>query len=109
MTARGRARRLAENEALARDVNERVGEVASSWYGEGEPLEFVCECSLEDCSERVHLLMKDYRELRSSPHLFALVPDHLVPEIERAIREVGDALIVEKLGTGRDVAEETAD
>ena len=109
MTDDPRARRLAENEALARDVNDRVGEVAASWYAEGEPLDFVCECSREDCFERVHLLMKDYREVRSSPHLFALVPNHLVPEIERAIREVGDALVVEKVGTGREVAEETAD
>jgi hypothetical protein len=100
--------RLAENEALARDVNERVGAVAASWYAPSEPLEFVCECSQEECSAHIHLLVSEYGELRSSPHWFALVPDHIVPEIERLVRELGDAVVVEKVGASRDVAEETA-
>ena len=108
MTDDARARRHAENEALARDVNERVGAVTASWYAPGEPLEFVCECSQEECSARIHLLMSEYRELRSSQHWFALVPDHIVLEIERQVRKLGDAVVVEKVGAGRSVAEETA-
>ena len=103
-----RAHRLAENEALARDVNDRVQEVAATWYAEGEPLEFVCECSRDDCKERVHLVMEDYREVRSSPVWFAVVPDHITPAIERAVKPLGDALVVEKTGPARDVAVETA-
>ncbi len=102
------ARRLAENEALARDVNKRVGEVAAPWYAEGEPLEFVCECSFEECSRRVHLTMKDYHHVRSSPIWFAVVPDHVNDAIERTVGPVGDGVIVEKIGSGRDVARETA-
>jgi hypothetical protein len=103
-----RQRRLAANEALARDVNERVGEVTASWYAEGERLEFVCECSRAECTDRIHLLFSEYREIRSSPCLFVIVPGHMEPEIERAVRDVGDALVVEKTGPGREVAEETA-
>jgi hypothetical protein len=53
--------------------------------------------------------MADYREVRSSRVRFAIVPDHLAPEIEVAVTTLGDALVVEKIGPGRDVAEETAD
>jgi hypothetical protein len=103
-----RAQRLAENEALAREVNERVGEVAASWYGEDEQLEFVCECSLDDCSDRVRLRLAEYSHVRSSPLWFVLMPEHLVPEIERELERIGAYSVVEKVGAGRDVAEETA-
>src|SRR5919199_4406078 len=103
-----RERKLAENEALAREVNERVDEVAASWYADTEALEFVCECSHDDCTERVHLRASEYRRVRASPLTFALVRDHVVPEIERVIGEVGDAALVEKIGVGREVADETA-
>jgi hypothetical protein len=103
-----RERKLARNEALARDVNERVDEVAASWYEAGEALEFLCECSSDRCTERVHLRADEYARVRAGPETFVLVREHVVPEIERVVGEVGDAVIVEKLGAGRDVARETA-
>jgi hypothetical protein len=103
-----RARRLAENEALVREVNERVGDVAASWYDADEKVSFVCECSLEDCGERIHLTLGEYERVRSSPAWFALVPEHILPEIERPVATIGETLVVEKLGPGREVAEETA-
>jgi hypothetical protein len=33
---------------------------------------------------------------------------HVLPEIERTVKPLGDAVVVEKIGPGRDVAEETA-
>jgi len=103
-----RARRLAENEALVREVNERVGDVAASWYDADEKVAFVCECSLEDCTERIQLTMREYERVRSSPAWFAILPEHLISEIEKRVDMMGDVLLVEKLGPGRDVAEETA-
>ena len=102
------ARRLAENEALAREVNDRVGDVAASWYADDEHMAFVCECSHNDCSSRVHLRMADYAHVRSSPHWFVMVPEHLVPEIEREVERLDGVLVAEKIGPGREVAEETA-
>jgi hypothetical protein len=106
--SRERERRLAENEALAREVNERVGEVAASWYGDEEALEFVCECSRDDCTSRVHLRMSEYREVRSSPVQFAVVDAHVDEEIENRVGTAGDATVVRKIGIGADVAEATA-
>ena len=42
------------------------------------------------------------------PAWFALVPEHILPEIERPVATIGETLVVEKLGPGREVAEETA-
>jgi hypothetical protein len=103
-----RARRLAENEALVREVNERVGDVAASWYEADEKVAFVCECSLDDCAERIQLTMREYERVRSSPTWFAVLPSHLVAEIERPVETIDEVLVVEKLGPGREVAEETA-
>jgi hypothetical protein len=103
-----RARKLAENEALAREVNERVGEVAAGWHTDDEPLEFICECSLAECTERIHLRLAEYLDVRSSTVRFALVGAHVNPEIEVAVDEAGDAIVVEKIGAGREVADETA-
>ena len=42
-----RAERIARNEALLRAINERLAEV-SQVDGEGEPVEFICECGDAD-------------------------------------------------------------
>ena len=47
-----RERRMAQNEALFREVNERVEAVAHQ-LGPEVPYEFVCECANADCTFRV--------------------------------------------------------
>ena len=44
--------RIARNEALFREVNERVREVAAEG---GELTGFLCECGREECTETVPL------------------------------------------------------
>jgi hypothetical protein len=56
----------------------------------------------------VHLRASEYRRVRESPHTFALVREHVVADIERVVGELGDGVIVEKVGPGREIAEETA-
>ena len=51
-----REKRLARNEALYRDVNERVSEVAEQFETEPEmPIGFICECGAADCTEPIAL------------------------------------------------------
>jgi hypothetical protein len=102
------ARKLAANEAIAREVNHRVGEVGASWFADTEAIEFMCECSKTGCEVRIHLRKSELENVRSSPYQFAVVREHVVAEIERVVGEAGDAVIVEKTGVGRDVAGETA-
>jgi hypothetical protein len=103
-----RVRRLAANEALARQVNEQVEQLGQRWNDPGEPLEILCECSLADCTLRLKVSMADYHAVRENDTRFMLVDDHVVEEIERRVGTVGEATVVEKVGPGRDVAIELA-
>lgn len=85
--------RLARNQTLFREVNERIETVA----GDNKAVEFVCECSSTDCVSTVELHLAEYERIRSNPTWFLIKPDHDVPQIERILfRNEGYAL-VEKL------------
>ena len=103
-----RARRLALNEAVARDVNEAVEETGRDWHTDDEQIELICECSNDRCAERIHVTRREYREVRENPLRFMVVDDHVNEQIEHRVGRVGDATIVEKDGPGRDVASSTA-
>ena len=108
MTDDARVRRLAANEAIARQVNEQVEQIAQRLSRDGEPLEILCECSLDECTQRLHVPLADYTSVREHDARFMLVDDHIVDEIEKRVGKVGDATVVEKLGEGREVTEELA-
>jgi len=99
-----RERKLAQNEALARAVNEEVEKLVSVWADESTAIELICECSLATCSERIHVPRTDYHRTRESPVRFLVCDEHVVEEIEDRIGTAGDATVVEKRGEGRDVA-----
>ena len=103
-----RERRLAQNEALFREVNERLREVSElSGTAEGG-LDVVCECADEDCVERIGISLADYVRLRAHPRRFLVVPGHEL-EIERVVEERRGYRIVEKEGEAGSVAEATAE
>jgi hypothetical protein len=47
-----RERRMTQNEALFREVNERVQEKAEA-FGSGGTFEYLCECANADCTFQV--------------------------------------------------------
>jgi hypothetical protein len=98
-----REERLAENEAIFREVNERVAEV-SERFGL-ERVSAVCECARAGCTERFELGQSDYEEVRSSSALFAVVPGHETPDVETVVARRDGYLIVEKLGVGAEIAD----
>jgi hypothetical protein len=108
LTDDARVRRLAANEAIARQVNEQVEQLAERLGKDSEPLEILCECSLGECAQRLHVPLADYTSVREHDARFMLVDDHIVDEIEKRVGKVGDATVVEKLGEGREVTEELA-
>ena len=102
-----RQRRLAANEALARDVNEVVEHVAASWFDPEERLDFRCECSRPSCSSHVTLTRAEYESIRSDALRFVVVPGHEDHEVEREVGRIREYFVVEKTGAGADVAQET--
>jgi hypothetical protein len=87
--------RRATNEALFRDVNERIAESAERF--EAEETEFVCECADPNCTHRVSASLEEYEEVRDDPTTFLLVPGHEQHDIERVVSNRGHFHIVEKV------------
>ena len=102
-----RARRLALNEAVVREVNEAVEQIAADWFESDEPVEFRCECADAAC-ERISILRAEYARVREDPARFVVAPGHEDLGLERIVRDLRVARVVEKIGPARDVAEETA-
>jgi len=92
--------RLAKNEALFREVNERIQEVDEHLQGPGMDesslWEFICECADETCFERVELLPKEYESVRDDSRQFVIVPGHEVGGIEQVVSRKERFTIVEK-------------
>jgi hypothetical protein len=92
--------RQAHNEALFREVNERIaelGERAQAWSPDGT-IEFLCECGEEGgCGQRVRVPLDVYERVRSQDDRFVVHPGHETLEIERAVEWGEDYVVVDKV------------
>jgi hypothetical protein len=89
-----RARRLALNEALFREVNERIEEVGDRLGL--ETFEIVCECSQIECTDRIEIVHEEYERLRADATLYAVVPGHDRAVVESVIAHKNRYDIVRK-------------
>ena len=99
--------RLARNEALFRQVNERLKDVSELLGTADSGPEFVCECADEGCTERIRLSLGQYEQLRANPRCFVVVPGHERAELERVVADRGGYCVVEKIGVPGEIAEDT--
>jgi len=90
--------RLAENQALFREINERIGANAEAQGTDPHAYEFVCECSSLECFERFELTLHEYGRVREREQLFIVLSGHEQPEIEDVVERLGEIAIVEKRG-----------
>jgi hypothetical protein len=100
-----REQRLAQNEALFREVNEQVEAIAAV-HGEDEHVyEFYCECSNADCTLQVRATLAEYEAVRTDSRHFLVAPEHWLPEIETVVDKSDAWWVIEKQGdAGRFVA-----
>jgi hypothetical protein len=96
--------RLAMNEALFRDVNERIREISATFGQREETYDFLCECSDPACRERVVLTPAQYEAVRSDSTRFVVAKGHVLPEIESVVNRAKDHVVVEKEGAAAAVA-----
>jgi hypothetical protein len=94
--------RAAANESVFREVNERVEELAEGFFGE---VEFVCECSRLDCTERLAVPVEVYEAVRASGRRFIVAKGHEQTNVERVVDDRGSWLVVEKTGEAAEAAE----
>jgi hypothetical protein len=93
-----RADTVARNQALFREVNERIREIGSQFLVP-PPLELICECGDGACSERLHIGVKEYEAIRKTDGLFVVLPGHQLTDVE-GIHERGCGyVVVEKRST----------
>jgi hypothetical protein len=97
-----RDERIGANEALFREVNERIDQLHEN-LGSGKSFEIVCECGDPACVERFTIANDDYEALRTDVHQFAVVPEHVDPSVERTVERHERYVVVEK--TDPDAAE----
>jgi hypothetical protein len=89
----GSLERLARNQAVFREVNERIETLA----GSNEEVEFACECSDTDCASTLEISIEEYEQVRSNATWFLVRSGHEVFEIERVVSQADGYAIVEKL------------
>lgn len=102
--------RLAKNEIVFRDVNERIEKMAlghAQALREERDLGFLCECSNSDCTMRLSVTLGEYEQARRDPTEFLVALGHELPEIEDVVF-VGDTYqLVRKHGPAALAAEAT--
>jgi hypothetical protein len=97
-----RRERAARNQALFRQVNERIEELSTPSYSRG----FICECQDGACNEALSMTVEEYEDVRTDGNRFAVLPGHEAPDVEKVVQVAERYLIVAKLGTGRSIAEQ---
>ncbi len=102
--------RLAENEVVFRRSNEQVQhklqELQAEAEEEGYPstlleestsLYFYCECSDENCRDRIVMKPDKYQKIHSDRAQFIIIPGHQVASIEKIVTKKPNYAVVKKL------------
>jgi len=98
-----------ENEMLFRRMNETVGDDLGALDAERIEknemylvrdkhvlIKFKCECSDEDCTQRIPLRLTEYQEMHADRNRFIVKTDHQVDQIETVISSGSDYHVVSK-------------
>jgi hypothetical protein len=102
-----RDRRIGLNEAVFREINERIEEVATT-FEVRDVLDLICECGDASCTSRIQMAPEDYEKLRSDPTTFAVVSGHEVLDVEEIVARHKTYEVVRKTDAdARNVAEAT--
>jgi hypothetical protein len=103
-----REERIGLNEAVFREVNERIENLAEMFDLKAQPLDLICECGDGSCEKRLSMTRAEYEELRSDAHQFAVHPGHESPDVESVVARLKGYDVVRKnKGVPEQIAERT--
>jgi hypothetical protein len=88
------AEKIARNEALFREVNERIAETAERF--DADEARFLCECAEPTCTERLDVTLVEYERIRKDGATFLLVPGHEDKRVETVVELENGHAVVEK-------------
>ena len=103
-----REERIGLNEAVFREVNERIEALAETFDLKTQSLDLICECGDATCVERITMTTAEYEEIRSEAHQFAVHPGHEYPDVESVVARLKGYDVVRKnRGVPAQIAEQT--
>jgi hypothetical protein len=97
--------RLARNETIFREVNERIEDLAQR--GELDSLQILCECGNPECKEPLRVSVAEYERVRQEPTDFFVAPGHVIPAIERVVDTAQRFDVVRKRAEEGELARKT--
>jgi hypothetical protein len=97
--------RAARNEALFREVNEQVRSLSGQFSSNAGEVGFVCECSRDDCVERLHVPVDVYEDVRGHGRRFLVKPGHQ-GDFEQVVDRASGYVVVEKEGAAGRIAQQ---
>lgn len=102
--------RIAKNDSLFREANERIESVAEEQELTGHPVPFICECADLRCTQITSLTLDEYWHVRSNPRWFINAPGHEVAGLGAVdvVEDHHSYFVVEKQGHAGEVAEALA-
>jgi hypothetical protein len=86
----------ARKQALFREVNERIGQLAVGSDLGGHD-SYICECGSPQCTELITLTRAEYEAVRQHANRFAVLPDHQNPTTEAVVEQHDRYTVVETL------------
>jgi hypothetical protein len=92
--------KAARNQALCREVNERI-EAISETAGD---LELLCECADLQCGRTITLSVAEYERIRSSSVRFPIALGHDDPKVENVVEVADGYAVVQKVGKAAEVS-----
>jgi hypothetical protein len=101
-----RKRRIAENEARFREINERLANDVAELTAADETTDFVCECGKVECTLTIALTLDEYRHVRDDPLLFAVLPGHQIEDAEDVLTSTERYAVVRKHAEAAPVVED---
>ncbi|TML45740.1 MAG: hypothetical protein E6G19_03460 [Actinobacteria bacterium] len=101
-----RERRIGRNEALFREVNERIERVSGALRTGTDTMTILCECGDESCQEHIEVSVSEYERVREESTLFFVRPGHAKAKVEDVIEHHDEYDVVRKDGEAGDEARE---
>jgi hypothetical protein len=91
-----RARRIGDNEALYRSINEKIEGLNDAFGMVSETMAVICECGNIDCTEQITLEIPMYEHVRADPTQFVVLPGHELPDVEHVVEDHGSFYVLRK-------------
>ena len=99
-----REERIAENEAVVREINEMIRSAHES-APDISFMHIVCECGYQECGSVIALTKDEYERIRNDPRQFCVIEEHVIQDVE-AIVEDNDrfAIVAKRQGAPAEIA-----